>query len=135
MSRNAKGQFGKESTGNPKGRPRKPERLAVPSQMRKDFLAVAEMDVTINTPNGPEKMPIGVAIILAIATNALKGKPTAIREWMKYQCMFLQERLEAHRSIQVVDALQHIAEEPHSSDTSVDPKMLSGMIKAVQKRY
>ena len=135
MSRDAKGQFGKGATGNPAGRPRKPKRLAVPSQMRKDFLTVADLEVTINTPNGPENMPIGVAIILSIATNALKGKATATREWMKYQCMFLQERLEAYRSIQVVDALQHIAEEPASSYNPVDPKMLNGMIEAVKKRY
>jgi hypothetical protein len=107
-----KHQFKPGTSGNRKGRPRKPRRLMVPRQMHRDILKVAEMEMEVTTPAGMEKMTLGELVFFRVGKDAANGKPTAMRLWISLLADALQQRLEDHPSVQLADAMRYLCEDP-----------------------
>ena len=102
-------QFKPGQSGNKKGRPKRPPRAMIPSQMYKDVLRVMEMQMRVKTPGGDATLTFAEATIFAIATGAIKGNPRLLDRWISMQEFALRENLRANPEFELLDTLeQHI---------------------------
>lgn len=67
-------RFKPGQSGNPKGRPPKPQRAEIPSQFGEDIRAVGRRTTTINTPEGPLRVTLYEALAYKLWMDALGGK-------------------------------------------------------------
>ena len=130
MSRNSLGQFEPGTSGNPRGRPRKPRRKNDQNQMREDFFEAGEMQVTI-VENGKRKsIPISVAIQRKQAVLAASGNMRAIIEWNKAERKHTADYL--NEQLACVEQLMKCEEvlRKHPEDVTDDFKALTRMLRS-----
>jgi hypothetical protein len=67
-------RFRPGESGNYKGRPPKPQRAEIPTQLGEDIRAVGRRITTINTPDGPLRVTLYEALAYKLWMDALGGK-------------------------------------------------------------
>ncbi len=117
-------------SGNPRGRPRKLPRVPLPSQHRRDVIAVMNEMVPVNTPTGKVKMPLQLAIIRATAYRAAKGDLAAIRLWGKWSKEAIAELHAVYEAMQVSEALSNMAANPGHA---LDDRALAAIIARMKR--
>ena len=80
-------QFTKGVSGNPSGRPKEAR------AMRTDLLAVLDLQVQVQLPDGPQKVSLQRAMILALGAKAAKGDVRAIAAILRLMELATPERL------------------------------------------
>lgn len=96
-------QFPKGRSGNPKGRPRKPRRALIPSQLRRDTIAVMELPVRIRTAQGDRIVTLLEATIYALGNQAVNGKASYMKEWMRLIDRTLWQNEIVHPEYKAID--------------------------------
>lgn len=128
-------RFKKGTSGNPKGRPLKPRRALIPSQLRKDILQVADEEHELRTANGVRKVTKQQLIIIAISNGAAKGNPTCLRMWMKIFESALDQRRAAYPTVQLIEMLLDEVEDPRFDPKPETVRVLDAHLKRIKKKY
>lgn len=128
-------RFKKGTSGNPKGRPLKPRRALIPSQLRKDILQVADEEHELRTASGARKLSKQQLIILAISNGAAKANPTCLRMWMKMFEAALEQRRAAYPTVQLIEMLLADVEDPRFDPKADTVRLLDAHLKATKKKY
>lgn len=128
-------RFKKGTSGNPKGRPLKPRRALIPSQLRKDILQVADEEHELRTANGVRKVTKQQLIIMAISNGAAKGNPTCLRMWMKIFESALDQRRAAYPTVQLIEMLLDEVEDPRFDPKPETVRALDAHLKRIKKKY
>lgn len=130
-----KNRFKPGQSGNPKGRPLKRRHALVPSQRRKDILAVAETMMEMRTPAGMRKVTISEAVIFSIVTNAMKGKPAYTKLWLEMEQWAIDERSRNHPTIAVIEMFQNMAEDARAEPDKAVLEAVDVHIEMMKGRY
>lgn len=128
-------RFKRGQSGNPKGRPPKPRRMLIPSQLRKDILRVADEVHELRTAGGVRKITKHELIILAISNGAAKGNPTSLRLWMKLIELAVDERNKSYPTARVIEMLFLDAEQPGGPRHPNSVAVLDAHLKAMKRSY
>lgn len=97
-------QFKPGQSGNPRGRPPKPRRAHIPSQIRKDVLKVAANK--IKRPGTEEEITFMEAYFQALATHAIKGNVRAMKLFGEFLAGALHENIRANPDLELIDKLE-----------------------------
>jgi len=108
-------QFLPGQSGNPRGRPRKAPRAAVPSQLLEDFRMISQMPVPIRTADGSKMVPGVLAVMYGILKGAVEGKPTALRMYMKFLELSYQDNVDRDPILYLLDAPRNDRLRPDTS--------------------
>lgn len=92
-------RFKKGESGNPKGRPVKPERALNPRQIRRDIINVAETLTRIRTPEGERTVTIIEAVLVRLAHKAVNGHGPSIRYLMTLYERAVKEHHDLHPDV------------------------------------
>lgn len=130
-----KHRFKPGQSGNPRGRPRERRHALVPSQRRKDILAVAEMMMEIKTPAGIKKVTASEAIFFSIFSYALKGKPFYTDLWLGLEQWAIEGRSRSHPTIALIEMFQRMAEDPRSEPDDNTLEALDAHIRMMKGIY
>jgi hypothetical protein len=129
------GRFTKGTSGNPKGRPRKPRRALIPSQLRKDILQVADEELELPTAKGIRRLTKQQLIITAISNGAAKGNPTCLRMWMKMLEAALEQRSAAYPTVRLIEMLLQDVEDPRFDPDPETVRLLDAHLRLTKKVY
>lgn len=102
-------QFKPGQSGNPRGRPRKPRRAHIPSQIRKDVLKVAGSK--IKKPGTDDEITIMEGFFHALSLHAIKGKPFAMKLFGEFLAGALHENIRANPELELIDKLEQTIRE------------------------
>lgn len=97
-------QFQPGESGNPRGRPRKPRRAHIPSQISKDVLKVA--GAKIKKPGTDEEITIMEAYFQALSSHAIRGKAYAMKLFGEFLTGALHDNLRRHPHFELVDNMK-----------------------------
>ncbi len=128
-----KHRFRKGVSGNPRGRPRKPQRAHIPSQIGKDVRRVSEILVTIRTAKGEEVLTAAEAAIYSLVMGAIKGKAAFMKLWLDLYRRALVENLKQHPDFDLVDGVPSLRRN-QGKEMNVGAKNFVDMIAKMSRK-
>lgn len=101
-------QFQPGQSGNPRGRPSKPERSITPRQLRRDIISVAEKKIPIKTADGIVMVTATEAVLLQLLNRALQGNLPAIKHFQRIQKEAVLDHYKIHEdTYSFVEMVEH----------------------------
>lgn len=98
-------QFKKGQSGNPRGRPRKPRRADIPSQIGRDLRALAQRRIRTKISGEEVDITLAEAVLFRIISGALDGKISQQRMFLNLWERGLQENVARHPEYEIIDGI------------------------------
>ncbi|MFL6727213.1 MAG: DUF5681 domain-containing protein [Sphingomicrobium sp.] len=119
-------RFKKGTSGNPRGRPRKPRQGITPTQLRKDILRVMELPISVKVGNKEEILTVREASIYSLAKRAIAGEKVAyVKLWIQLQQQVARDNVFLHPELLSIDLFDQILREvpPERRDKGIEESL------------
>jgi hypothetical protein len=131
-------RFKAGTSGNPRGRPPKPVRALMKSQLRRDIIKAGETTTRVRTAKGTKEMPVIEAVYLRLAQKALNGHGPSMRRLIDSYNQAVAEHDALHKKhfgfIELVEK-EFVENTNFGREANRLPKFLNDLYEKHARRY